>query len=69
MILLEAYPPDISFSDLMFNILFFSLGIFIYLRRDNEQIRPVWKILKLFLLILFGTLLWGYLRDKFNRKL
>ena len=66
--LLEAYPPELSGKDILYNLLFWGIGVLLYVGRNTEIIRPIWKLYKLFLYLLFATLLFGFIKERFKSK-
>ena len=69
---LESYPPHITPTEIFVNILFWG-GIFVvYLLREIPPFTAIWRVIAIFLVVLFGTVLWdrfkGKLKDFFNDK-
>lgn len=61
---LESYPPHITPTEIFVNILFWG-GIFVvYLLRKIPPFTAIWRVVAIFLIVLFGTVLWDRFRDK-----
>ena len=61
---LESYPPQITPTEILVNVLFWG-GIFVvYLLRETPPFTAIWRVIAIFLIVLFGTVLWDRFKDK-----
>jgi len=61
---LESYPPTVTPTEIFVNILFWG-GIFVvYLLRKTPPFDAIWRVIAIFLLVLFGTVLFNRFKDK-----
>lgn len=66
--LLESYPPRISSTDILVNILFWGGTLLLYIFRENPIIKPIWRYYKLFIYVLLATLTINFIKDQWNKK-
>ena len=48
--------------------IFFAILYFIYKRRDTPVYGKLWEIISMFFMVLFATLLGGYIKEKWRQK-
>ena len=66
--LIESYPPRISSTDILVNILFWGGTFFLYIFRENPIIKPIWRYYKIFMFVLLATLTINFIKDQWNKK-
>jgi hypothetical protein len=65
MIILEAYPPIIPMSSVIFNIIFWGLVYIIYKNRNkSKDMAGLWRIISMFFTVLLVTLGANYAKKK-----
>jgi len=65
MIILEAYPPIIPISSVIFNIIFWGLVYIIYKNRNkSKDMVGLWRIISMFFTVLLVTLGANYTKKK-----
>lgn len=66
-------PPGIgsnalTLGQVSYGFLFFGGIWFVYSKRHIPPFDILWKYIFAFLLVLFGTLIWGYIKDKYTDR-
>jgi len=57
MIILTTYPPQISFSDICINVVFWLVVVLLYKSRNKTpQNKKMWTVVQTFLIVLVATL-------------
>jgi hypothetical protein len=61
---LESYPPPpLTSEEIGGVVLFFVVMLVLFLLRKIPIFAAIWKLLMIFFVVLFGTLLWGSIKE------
>jgi Mn2+/Fe2+ NRAMP family transporter len=61
---LESYPPPpLTPGEIGGVVLFFVVLLVLFLLRKIPIFAAIWKLLMVFFVVLFGTLLWGSIKE------
>ena len=60
----------LTLKQLAFGYLTIGSFVFVYTKRKSPPYDALWKLMRMFLFVLFGTLIWGYIKDRYlsNKK-
>ena len=64
--LLESYPPTVTSTDIVVNVLFWGGIAVVFFLRNTPPFNTIWKGIVMFFVVLFGTLMWNNIKDKFK---